>query len=165
MMNRSIVLSLELSRTRVAEASLDDVFTELTRTLETCDDENGGPVTVLTSRPPYVLHVNGYLRTIRSCVNRVMKRYKEDLTYHVQPDPFSKMLVSIVLTPRPNKGQKAKFVGGTAKFVAAPYRGRPVTWSRRLKTDVKQLQKKFSDAVFSVRPDVWNNTFYGWIAD
>ena len=154
-----ILVSLQLMRTA---ASLDDVFAELSRALEACGEEDGGPVTVLTSRPPYVLHVNGYLRTIKSCVNRVMKRYKNDLTYHVQPDPFSKMLVSVVLTPRPDKPQQVKFVDGVAKFVDAPYRDRPVAWSRRLKVKAEDVMKTVGDQEFSVRPDVWHNSFYGW---
>ena len=157
-----IALSLLLSRTRQA-ASLDDVFNELVRALETCGEEDGGPVTVLTSRPPYVVHANGYLKTIRSCVSKVMKQHKNELTYHVQPDPFSKMLVSIVITPRPNKGQKVKFTNGVAKFVDSPYKGHTVSWSKRLKINGDELAEKYQGQMIDVCPDLWNNTFYGWV--
>jgi hypothetical protein len=73
------------------------------------------------------------------------------------------MLVTVVITPRPNSTKAVRFDGDVAKFVDRPYRGHAVAWSRRRKVDVKKLKDTRGKNVFEVSPEIWNNTFYGWV--
>jgi hypothetical protein len=146
-----------LDRTRFAAAEPSDVFQAVVQAITACEDDER--IVVLNTHEPYVLHVSGYIKNVRSCVARAMKRFKNDFDFHVRPDPVSKMLATITLTPKLNKSYTVKKdLSGSAVFTDGPYKGRQVAWSRRVKNDVADKTE------FSVKPDIWNGTFYGWVA-
>lgn len=158
-MNRlEFITGLMVDRIRCAASEPKDVFDAVVKAVTSCEDDER--IVVLNTHEPYVLHVSGYIKNVRSCVARAMKQFKNDFDFHVRPDPVSKMLATITLTPKLNKSYDVKKdVSGNAIFVDGPYKGRQVAWSRRVKSDISG-----NETQFSVKPDIWNGSFYGWVA-
>jgi len=152
------ITGLLVDRVRCAATEPKDVFDAVVKAVTACEDNER--IVVLNTHEPYVIHVSGYIKNIRSCVSRAMRTFKNDFDFHVRPDPVSKMLATITLTPKLNKSYDvSNDMNGNAIFVNGPYKNRQVAWSRRVKNDTAK-----NTGQFSVKPDIWNGTFYGWVA-
>lgn len=157
---------LRLAGTLVTANTLRAVFNELQEALRghvTNENDPRARIMVVDARPPSVIHVNGYLKDVRRCVNRVMRRHRGCCECEVYPNRRSKRFITLVLRPATPEAARARFKDdGRAYFIDGPFRGREVVWSTRQQVDVDTLRDEVDKDKFKVQPDVWNNTLYGW---